>query len=141
VSVTKWPPVGAARVGVLATIALTGTLLFLGEVRAASPSPSIVLIMADDLGYGDVGCYGQQRIATPRIDALAKQGMRFTDFYAGSTVCAPTRCVLMTGYHTGHAFIRGNSNLDLRPEDVTVAECLKAAGYTCGQVGKWGHRA
>ncbi len=100
--------------------------------------PNIIFIMADDLGYGDVGCYGQQRIQTPNIDRLAKEGMRFTDFYAGSTVCAPSRCVLMTGYHTGHCLIRGNAKDNLRPEDVTVAEVLKSAGYTTALYGKWG---
>ena len=94
--------------------------------------------MADDLGYGDLGCYGQQQIRTPEIDKLAAEGMRFTDFYAGSTVCAPSRCVLMTGLHTGHAYIRGNGKDNLRPEDVTVAEVLKPAGYATGLAGKWG---
>jgi arylsulfatase A-like enzyme len=100
--------------------------------------PNIIFIMADDLGYGDVGCYGQKRIQTPNIDRLAKEGLRFTDFYAGSTVCAPSRCVLMTGYHTGHCLIRGNAKDNLRPEDVTVAEVLKSAGYSTAMYGKWG---
>jgi arylsulfatase A-like enzyme len=100
--------------------------------------PNMVLILADDLGYGDLGCYGQRQIQTPRIDRLAAEGIRFTQFYAGSTVCAPSRCVLMTGLHTGHCHIRGNARVDLRPEDVTVAEVLKVAGYTTGLVGKWG---
>jgi arylsulfatase A-like enzyme len=100
--------------------------------------PNIIFIMADDLGYGDLGCYGQQRIKTPAIDRLAAEGMRFTDFYAGSTVCAPSRCVLMTGYHTGRCFIRGNGKDNLRPSDVTVAEVLAAGGYRCGMYGKWG---
>lgn len=100
--------------------------------------PNIVFILADDLGYGDLGCYGQARIKTPHIDGLARDGMRFTQFYAGSTVCAPSRCVLMTGRHGGHAFIRGNARLNLRPEDVTVAEVLKKAGYATALMGKWG---
>lgn len=100
--------------------------------------PNIVFIMADDLGYGDLGCYGQTKIATPRLDELAGDGVRFTQFYAGSTVCAPSRCVLMTGLHTGHCFIRGNGKDNLRPEDVTVAEVLKERGYATGMVGKWG---
>ncbi len=100
--------------------------------------PNIVFIMADDLGYGDLGCYGQTKIKTPNIDQLAKNGMTFTDFYAGSTVCASSRCVLMTGLHTGHCFIRGNGKDNLRPEDVTVAEVLKQADYATGQIGKWG---
>ncbi|MEY4946273.1 MAG: hypothetical protein RIR22_974, partial [Planctomycetota bacterium] len=70
--------------------------------------PNIIFIMADDLGYGDLGCYGQTKILTPRIDSLAKDGMRFTNYYAGCTVCAPSRCVLMTGKHMGHCRVRGN---------------------------------
>lgn len=100
--------------------------------------PNIILIMADDLGYGDIGCYGQKHFETPHIDRLAREGMRFTDYYAGSTVCAPSRCVLMTGYHTGHCLIRGNARDPLRPDDVTLAEVLKEAGYTTGLFGKWG---
>lgn len=105
---------------------------------ADPPRPHIVLIMADDLGYGDLGCYGQRRIRTPRLDALAAEGLRFTQFYAGSTVCAPSRCTLMTGYHTGHAFLRGNGRDNLRPQDFTLAEALRAAGYRTALVGKWG---
>src|SRR5437868_8709291 len=100
--------------------------------------PNIVFILADDLGYGDLGCYGQKEIQTPNLDRLAAQGVRFTQCYAGSTVCAPSRCCLMTGQHTGHARIRGNGPLPLRPEDVTVAELLKKAGYATGIFGKWG---
>jgi len=100
--------------------------------------PNIIFILADDLGYGDLGCYGQQTIQTPNIDKLAAEGMRFTDHYAGSTVCAPSRCCLMTGFHTGHALIRGNARVPLRPSDVTVAELLKIAGYSTGIIGKWG---
>ncbi|MCH8047131.1 MAG: sulfatase-like hydrolase/transferase, partial [Planctomycetes bacterium] len=100
--------------------------------------PNIVFIMADDLGYGDLGCYGQKQIKTPNIDRLAAEGMKFTNCYAGSTVCAPSRCVLMTGLHTGHCFIRGNGKDNLRPSDVTVAEVLKDAGYTTALCGKWG---
>ena len=100
--------------------------------------PSIIFILADDLGYGDLGCYGQNKIQTPNLDRLAAEGMRFTSFYAGSTVCAPSRCALMTGLHTGHAYIRGNATLSLRPEDRTVAEVLRQAGYYNGLVGKWG---
>ncbi|MBC8217090.1 MAG: sulfatase-like hydrolase/transferase, partial [Planctomycetes bacterium] len=100
--------------------------------------PNIIFILADDLGYGDLGCYGQTSIKTPNIDQLAEEGMKFTDHYAGSTVCAPSRCCLMTGLHTGHALIRANGNVPLRPSDVTVAELLKEAGYTTGIIGKWG---
>jgi len=100
--------------------------------------PNIIYILADDLGYGDLGCYGQETIATPNIDRLATGGMRFTDHYAGSTVCAPSRCTLLTGLHTGHCRIRGNARLPLEPDDVTVAEVLKSAGYTTALIGKWG---
>ncbi len=101
-------------------------------------SPNIIFILADDLGYGDLGCYGQKRIKTPNINKMAAEGMRFTDHYAGSTVCAPSRCSLMTGLHTGHCLVRGNARVPLRPDDVTVAELLKQAGYTTGIIGKWG---
>jgi arylsulfatase A-like enzyme len=98
--------------------------------------PNIVFILADDLGYGDLGCYGQRRIKTPCLDRLAREGMRFTQCYAGSTVCAPSRCCLMTGKHTGHAVVRGNATVPVT--DTTVAEVLKKAGYRTGLVGKWG---
>ena len=103
-----------------------------------SPPPNIVFILADDLGIGDLGCYGQQLIQTPRIDRLAREGIRFTNFYAGSTVCAPSRAALMTGEHTGHTRIRGNKDVPLEPQDITVAEVLQSAGYRTGLVGKWG---
>ena len=105
---------------------------------SAEKPPNIIFIMADDLGYGDLGSYGQSVIQTPRLDELAREGMRFTQFYAGSTVCAPSRCVLMTGLHTGRCFIRGNGKDNLRPDDLTVAEVLQQAGYHTGLVGKWG---
>ncbi|OHB74524.1 MAG: hypothetical protein A2Z25_05765 [Planctomycetes bacterium RBG_16_55_9] len=110
-----------------------------GRSADAKPDrPNIIFILADDLGYGDLGCYGQKTIQTPNIDKIAAEGMRLTDHYAGSTVCAPSRCCLMTGLHTGHAWIRGNARVPLRPSDVTVAELLKQAGYTTGIIGKWG---
>ena len=110
----------------------------------AAKQPNIIFILADDLGYGELGCYGQKLIQTPRLDQMATEGMRFTDFYAGNTVCAPSRSVLMTGQHMGHTHVRGNaggpdmSKQSLRDEDVTVAEVLKSAGYTTGLCGKWG---
>jgi len=100
--------------------------------------PNIVFILADDLGYGDLGCYGQKQIKTPCLDKMAAEGVRFTDAYAGSTVCAPSRCALMTGVHMGHALVRGNANVPMRPDDVTVATLLKRAGYATGIIGKWG---
>jgi arylsulfatase A-like enzyme len=121
---------------VLSIIANTSAL-------ADANQPSIIFILADDLGYGDLGCYGQKQIKTPNLNRMAADGMRFTDAYAGATVCAPSRCVLMTGLHIGHARIRG-----LRPphlpgaameaSDNSVAKVLKEAGYTTGIIGKWG---
>jgi arylsulfatase A-like enzyme len=108
------------------------------EAAIKAERPNIVFILADDLGYGDLGCYGQQTIQTPNLDRMAVEGVIFTDHYAGSTVCAPSRCCLMTGVHTGHAWIRGNARVPLRPSDVTVAELLKQAGYTTALIGKWG---
>ncbi len=104
----------------------------------AARKPNIVFILADDLGYGDLGCFGQKLIQTPHVDRLASEGIRFTSAYSGSTVCAPSRCALMTGKHTGHGRIRGNTKSDLLPEDVTVAKLLKSAGYATGIFGKWG---
>jgi len=109
-----------------------------GKLSLSRRKPNIIYILADDLGYGDLGCYGQKVLRTPNIDRMAREGVRFTDCYAGSTVCAPSRCCLMTGYHTGHARVRGNKRHPLLPEDVTVAEVLKDAGYVTGIVGKWG---
>ena len=103
--------------------------------------PNIIFILADDLGYGDLGCFGQEQIQTPRLDQMAAEGLRFTQHYAGSTVCAPSRSVLMTGLHTGHTPVRGNAGPDiqtLQANDVTIAEALKQAGYTTGLMGKWG---
>ena len=106
--------------------------------------PNIILIVADDLGYGDLGAYGQTTIQTPYLDKLAEQGMLFTDFYAGSTVCAPSRAVLMTGVPVGKNEIRGNKEIrpmgqhPLKDQTVTIAEVLQGKGYTTGLIGKWG---
>ncbi len=113
-------------------------ILSCGRSKPERP-PNIVFIMADDLGYGDLGCYGQRKIRTPNIDRLAAEGMKFTDAYAGCTVCAPSRSVLMTGLHMGHTSVRANTGgVPLLAEDVTVAELLKPAGYATGCFGKWG---
>lgn len=122
------------------------TQSFSQETKIKSDSrPNIVFILADDLGYGDLSCYGQTHFTTPSIDRLASEGMKFTQFYAGSTVCAPSRCSLMSGYHTGHGFIRGNKadplgdgDYPIPPETVTIAKLLKEAGYVNGCFGKWG---
>lgn len=137
---------------------LAGTLLLSGAISSSvfcnNQKPNIIFIMVDDLGYGDLGCYGQKLIKTPVIDKMAKEGMKFTNFYAGAPVCAPSRCVLLTGKHTGHSYIRNNGNPPGRVQkpakglwkgqnpipdgEVTIAERLKDAGYTTGAIGKWG---
>src|SRR3954467_4685251 len=104
--------------------------------QATANKPNVVFILSDDLGYGDLGCYGQQKIKTPNIDKLAAEGMRFTSCYAGSTVCAPSRAALMQGKHTGHVGIRGNAGQSLQSDDLTIAELLKASGYSTGLIGK-----
>ena len=129
--------------------------------RGAAPrrrKPNIIYLLADDLGYAELGCYGQKWIKTPHIDRMAAEGMRFTQHYSGSPVCAPSRCVLMTGKHTGHAYIRTNGNPKdpetqrlrkqygcqfpgqhpIPNDEVTIAELLKAHGYATGAMGKWG---
>ena len=129
----SWPLLCA-----LVPLCLTGASAAGAQAVASDHKPNIVWIMADDIGYGDLGCYGQRRIATPNIDRLATEGTRFTQFYAGCAVCAPSRNVLMTGQHTGHVQIRGNAKVNLRPEDITVAQTLKQANYATGLIGKWG---
>jgi arylsulfatase A-like enzyme len=134
----------------LAAVALTFSPMPIHKAEAEG-LPNIVFIMADDLGYGDLGCYGQKEIQTPNIDSLAEQGLRFTQCYAGAPVCAPSRSVLMTGQHTGHTRVRGNTGkggvlgiggkpgrVPLEDSDITVAEILKTAGYKTGMSGKWG---
>ncbi|WP_165071330.1 arylsulfatase [Paludisphaera rhizosphaerae] len=139
----------ASRVRLALRLLTTATAL---AVAAGAPpaglardgKPNVVFILADDLGRGDLGCYGQQKIRTPNVDRMAAEGMRFTRFYAGSPVCAPARCTLLTGKHTGHAFVRDNS--EVQPEgqgpipdsEVTLAEMFKAQGYTTAAIGKWG---
>ena len=105
-----------------------------------APPPNIVLIVADDLGWGDPGCYGQQKIRTPHLDTMAREGLRFTQFYAGAAVCAPSRAVLLTGIHTGKVSVDRNysPNLPLAPNERTVAEMLREKGYRTVLSGKWG---
>lgn len=134
------------------------TLLFCAVVVIGSRTshagdtarPNIIFVMSDDQGWGDLGCYGSELIRTPHLDQMASEGLRFTDCYSGSAVCAPTRCVLMTGLHTGHCTRRDNRPavgkqsyykrplIPLASTDVTVATTLKSAGYTTGGFGKWG---
>jgi arylsulfatase A-like enzyme len=130
----------SVALGFLAIVStLRGFSLQAEEPRSGTAlRPNILFILADDLGYGDLGCYGQKQIQTPNLDRLAAEGIRFTQCYAGSTVCAPSRCSLMTGLHAGHSRIRANSLVPLRPEDRTVAEVLKSAGYATSIIGKWG---
>jgi len=133
---------------IMVTAAITLVLMPSLALNAAQRTgrqrqPNIILILADDLGYGDLGCYGQKFFKTPYLDRMAQEGIRFTQCYASSPVCAPSRASLMTGLHQGHAYIRGNMGLNnervpLRPQDVTVAEVLKSAGYRTGVIGKWG---
>ncbi|RMF45014.1 MAG: N-acetylgalactosamine-6-sulfatase [Planctomycetota bacterium] len=119
---------------------------WLPSSSAAQPvrRPNVVLIIADDLGYRELGCYGQKKIRTPNIDELAQQGMRFTQHYSGNAVCAPSRCVLMTGKHPGHAFVRDNRSTPpegqwpIPDSEFTMAEAFRQAGYVTGAFGKWG---
>jgi arylsulfatase A-like enzyme len=107
--------------------------------QAQTPKPNILLIQADDLGYGDLSVYGQAMFQTPNVDRLARNGLRFISYYSGSTVCAPSRAALMTGLHTGHTWIRGNvAGMSLRDQDRTIAALLKDAGYRTALIGKWG---
>lgn len=135
---TKLPRISRITrfVVIFCAIACTGSPY--SQVRRPASRPNILIIQADDLGYGDLSAYGQALFQTPALDRLAKEGMRFTQYYAGSTVCAPSRTALMTGLHTGHTWIRGNGEIPLREEDVTVAMALRDAGYRTAVIGKWG---
>lgn len=123
---------------------LCALVLLIFSSAAAAEKPNIIYILLDDAGYGDISCYGQKKFSTPNIDRLASEGIKFTQHYSGSTVCAPTRCVLMTGLHTGHAYVRGNR--EIQPEGqapmpadiVTIPRLLSKAGYATGAFGKWG---
>ncbi|MEM9284182.1 MAG: arylsulfatase [Verrucomicrobiota bacterium] len=113
-------------------------------ILLANDRPNLIYILLDDAGYGDLSCYGQTKFETPNVDRLAKEGMKFTDHYSGSTVCAPTRCVLMTGVHTGRAYVRGNREVvpegqaPMPADIVTLPRLLSSAGYATGVFGKWG---
>ena len=124
--------------------------------ESSTPPPNVIYLLADDLGYSELGCYGQKWIKTPNIDRIAHEGIRFTRHYSGNAVCAPSRCCLMTGKHPGHAFTRNNGNPKylqhmkeeqgwefpgqhpMPPSEVTIAEMLKQKGYATAAAGKWG---
>jgi arylsulfatase A-like enzyme len=127
-------------------VACLASPTFAKKKTSNSSQPNILLLLADDMGYGELGCYGQKIIQTPHLDQLATHGIRFTDFYAGNAVCSPSRASLITGKHSGHATIRGNVGLyanevwdrvPLKKEEPTLAEMVKAVGYQTGFVGKW----
>ena len=134
----------------LSVLHAMGTSVLMAQQKNDPDRPNIIYILADDLGYGELGSYGQQKIKTPHLDELAKRGMKFSQHYSGSSVCACSRCVLLTGKHTGHAFIRSNrevggwgpdepeGQLPLLNEEVTLAELLKDRGYQTAAIGKWG---
>lgn len=129
----------------VAILVLTSILCNSQEnIRVNKSKPNVIYILADDLGYGDLSCYGQEKFVTPNIDKLAKEGMLFTQHYSGAPVCAPSRSALLTGLHTGHTIIRGNKGVEPEGEypipkaTFTIAELLKEKGYTTGAFGKWG---
>jgi len=129
----------------LTAVVIALSVIFIScSSEKSARNPNIILILADDLGYGDLSCYGQNKFETPNIDQLAAKGIKFTQHYAGSTVCAPSRCSLMTGLHTGHAQIRGNKAVKpegqapMRAGTVTISTLLRQAGYVTGMFGKWG---
>jgi arylsulfatase A-like enzyme len=144
--IVKRSPAGGSSEPAAPRILFSLLLFGLASVAAFAqgPKPNLVFILADDLGYGELGSYGQKLIQTPHLDRMAAEGIRFTRFYAGSTVCAPSRSVLMTGQHMGHTRVRGNAAVGkwesqtLMDADVTVAEVLQRSGYGTGLIGKWG---
>ena len=133
---------------ILFSAALLSSGLTMAQTTTAEKSPNVIYIMADDMGIGDLGCYGQRQIKTPNIDGIAQNGMKFMQHYSGSTVSAPSRCALITGKHMGHAAIRGNAKVagsdgllyetPLPVGEVTVADIFKTKNYVTGCVGKWG---
>ena len=125
---------------ILALIAVAITHVGIGTPGGAAEQPNIIVILADDLGYGDLSCFGQDNFKTPRLDEMAAQGMKFTDHYAGCTVCAPSRACMLTGKHMGHVYTRGNGPFQLRedPQDISIGTMLQGAGYHCALIGKSG---
>lgn len=119
-------------------LVLFSLLIFITSFVQKKQKPNIIFILTDDLGYGDLGCFGSKIIKTPNLDQMAAEGIKLTNFYSGSTVCAPSRCTLMTGKHTGNAYIRGNGEVPLRPLDIILPQLLQKEGYKTGLFGKWG---
>jgi arylsulfatase A-like enzyme len=119
-------------------VLLISLLVFVTSFVQKKQKPNIIFILTDDLGYGDLACFGSKIIKTPNLDLMAAQGIKLTNFYSGSTVCAPSRCTLMTGKHTGNAYIRGNGEIPLRPRDIILPQLLQKEGYKTGLFGKWG---
>jgi arylsulfatase A-like enzyme len=119
---------------------LLAAFLFLAVLNLQAEKPNIIFVLTDDLGYGDLGSYGQKMVKTPHLDRFASEGIRFTDAYSGHTVCGPSRCTFLTGKHTGHATVRGNKGAprQLNPDETTVAKLLRSAGYHTAIFGKWG---
>jgi arylsulfatase A-like enzyme len=135
----------AARRAAAALVLASGPILFAADASAAPPErPNVIFVLADDLGWAELGSYGQQKIRTPALDRLAAEGMRFTQHYAGNAVCAPSRAVLLTGRHPGHNPIRDNR--ELQPEgqwplpapELTLLEVFRGRGYATAAMGKWG---
>lgn len=139
------------KVFVSLLLTLTATLPSVAQPQKSSPRPNLIYVMVDDMGYADIGPYGQKIIKTPNLDQMAREGIQFTDVYTGASVCAPSRSVLMTGQHLGHTRVRGNAataggvldqnqarRVPLEPEDITIAQVLKSRGYVTAMTGKWG---
>lgn len=125
----------------LFVFAFLAAVLGINAGAHAAEQPNVILIFVDDLGYGNLGCYGQTKIQTPVVDRMAAKGLKFTRFYAGAPLCLPSRCALMTGQHMGHSRCRvnggGGNHQPIAREDMTLSRMLKRAGYTTGMAGNW----
>lgn len=143
-SLVRWLCGGAVAIAIIFSFVFVSADCEAQDSQPEKRPPNVIYILADDLGFGDLSCYGQQKFETPHIDSLARNGLRFTQHYSGSTVCAPSRCSLMTGLHTGHTAVRGNAKVtpegqEPMPADTfTVAHLMQKAGYRTGLFGKWG---
>ena len=137
----KTDPFQIRSLRLVTPLLLFSCLLILPGIAPGAPKPNVIYILADDLGYGDLSCYGQKKFKTPNIDRLASEGLLFTDHYSGNTVCSPSRASLMTGQHPGHCYLRSNTGpkaAALDPAMTVLPEVFRAAGYTTGAFGKWG---